>query len=370
VIWTCTAQFFGITGPPLPSPSTLCVEQEEYCHDTAVANFWAADVDADSFVSGMPVTLDFGFVNVRRYFYGYVNHAERVNNVLSTTQGLTNRNSVNVYCVGASWPMKQVGTRGWFNRTASQVVTEIAQAFGFDIDVVPDQTVWPSLQMAGQTYWQFCVHLAKMIGYTFYCNGVQLVFRPRKINPRALTGTVAAYDYRADPAGMPVFTPVLGATSPGGGRLANRQATGIDPRTTTVIYSQVPGSPAPSIMGLSAENPVFNKINHFAARNQQELNAQNAGEGAVNQLYVTAEAHAAGNPAIAQGSVVQIVNANGSQNGLWYVTKACHSLEVQQYAVDMCLGRDSLGTAPAVRIVPQITNPAQPMLIQMQWQAA
>ena len=353
-------QFFGAR-PTTVGPSYISIVQEEFAHDTAVMQFWADDANAAAYQSGTPIAVTFGRTSAKRIFYGYVNHVSRTNNSTTQAKGLTGRNSTTITCVGASYWMKQPGTVAWYNQTASQIVVQIAARYNLDANIVPHTTVWPVLQMAGCTYWQFCVELAYRIGYTFYCNGTQLVFKPRQTNPNTIPSVVGFYDYRADPAGFPIFTPTLGATSPGGGQLENRQLAGINPRTNTVTYSQVSGSSDTPILGLSQETPRFNKTEHFTSNNQAENLSRLTGAGNHNQLYLTASATLPGNPMLCQGSLINVANANGSQNGLWYIKKACHTMDLQTYTLELELGRDSLGPTSyingvtATKTVPPVT---------------
>jgi phage protein D len=365
--YSADVAFYGDSAPNF-SPNTVRVMQAEFAHDVAVMEFWGADVTAGAFVSGTPMILTFGRPTTRRTFVGYVNHPARTNNALTSTS-LTQRNAAIVYCVGASWYMKQSGTQSWHTQTGSQIVQSVATGFGLAADIVPDTTVWATVQMAGMTYWQLCVMLAKRIGYTFYCNGVQLVFKPRQTNPNSLTGPVALYDYRADPANFPIFTPVLGKTSPSGGELAIRQQGGIDPRTGNVVFSQVSGSPAPSLLGGAAESPVFTRVQHEVVSTQQEAVNKTEGAGLENQMYLAATAKASGNPLVAQGSLIFVQNANGSENGLWYVKQAEHLMNTSTYAMDLSLGRDSLGSTNTIGGVPQNSSPVVPTLINNCWVA-
>lgn len=337
---------------PLPGPNTLEITQQEFMHDTAVLEFWGGDVNSDSLVSGTPMLLTFGTSSFQRVFYGYVNDASRMNNSLGG-MSLVQRNAVCVTCVGASWPMKQVGNQVFTSMATWQIIQAVADMFGLDTDIVPDTTVWPSRQMAGMTYWQFCVSLAQLIGYTFYCNGIQLVFKPRQTNPANLSSLAAIYDYQNNPAGLPVFNPTVGATNPTGGQLANRQLAGINPRTLQTVYAQVSGSPAPTSLGSAPVTPPFNKTEHFSVQSQQEAQAKVNGAGALNQLFITASATGVGNPQVSQGSLIFVQNANGSQNGLWFVTKAVHTQNTQTYAMNLNVGRDSMGATLSVSVTPQ-----------------
>lgn len=367
--FSASASFYGSLNSPALGPTTLSITQQEFAHDVAVMSFWGADIDSPALTSGLPMLLSWGRPSAKRVFYGYVNHAERVNNAFPGVS-YADRNSVIVTCVGASWFMKQTDTRVWYNYTASQVIAEIAALFRLDTNIVPDSTVWPSLQMAGKNYFQFCVMLAERIGYTFYCSGCQLVFKPRQTSPNNLGALAAVYDYRADPSGMPLFTPTLGATSPGGGQLANRKLAGINPRTNQVVYVEVAGSPSPTTLGAQANNPVFDKTEHFTVNSQAEANSRASGAGALNQLYITASALVGGNALVSQGSLIYVQNANGSENGLWWVCKVVHRLNKLTYEMDLTLGRDSLGATASMTVTLQIKTPPSASLIGAIWVAA
>lgn len=366
--FSTSVQFAGVQTPPL-NLQTMKVMQEEFCHDMVTMQFWADDADSDSYASGMPMILTFGRPDTKRTFYGYVSHVSRTNNALSTVTTPTDRNSTCVVCVGASFPMKQTDTKSYFSQTASQVVQSIADQFGLAANIVPDSMVWPVLSMAGRSYWQFCVALAKRIGYTFYCSGIQLVFKPRQTNPASLNGLVATYDYRNNPGGLPVFTPILGATSPAGGQLLNRQYGTIDPRTNQIIYSQVTGSPQPTVLGSSVNIPLFNETQHFTANSQSEANAKLSGVGTLNQLHITATATAGGNPLVSQGSLIFVQNANGGQDGLWFVQKAAQSIDRSTYTMDLNLGRDSIGATTSIGIAPLLQSLPVAVLTNGTWVA-
>jgi len=224
--------------------------------------------------------------------------------------------------------------------------------------------------MLGMSYWQFCVELAKEIGYTFYCSGTELVFKPRQTDPLNIIGLVATYDYRANPAQLPIFNPTLGVANPMGGQLADRQVGGVNPRTVQPIYAQQSGSASPTTLGSTVEAPLFNKSSHCIVSNQSEANSRIAGEGSLNQLYITANAMAAGNPLISQGSLLFVANANGAQNGLWFVERARHCQTKKTYTTDFCVGRDSLGAVTSIQGVPQIDSLPVSILSNMVWMSS
>jgi hypothetical protein len=90
----------------------------------------------------------------------------------------------------------------------------------------------------------------------------------------------------------------------------------------------------------------------------------------LNQLYASAKATLIGNPFIAQGSIVFIKNVNGSQNGLWFVQRAEHTLDRNTYSIDADLGRDSTGAAPTIAFTISTANLPKASLSNGLWVAS
>jgi hypothetical protein len=350
------------------TPDTFCLTQQEYAHDIVQMEFWGGDVDSDSLVSGMPVYISWGRAPQLREFYGYVNHASRTNNALAKDN--LGRNSTSVTVVGASWPMKETATTAHLSMTSTQIIEQIAKQFGLSAKVVPHPIVWQTKQQAGMSYWQFCVELCKEIGYTFFCNGIQLTALPRQTDPRQLSNLAAVYDYRTDPASLPIFNPVLGANSPGGGQLRNRQLASINPRTGQVIYMAISGSNTSTYLGYGQEAPPFSVTETQTVDDLTHLIAKLQGSAQLNQMYITATAHGVGDARVCQGHLISVQNANGSQNGLWYLNKVEHLMTARNYTMNFECGRDSLGGVP-ISVAPVIALPPKATLTSTQsWVAA
>lgn len=354
---------------PLPNPAVLEICQEEYAHETAKMLFWGGDVDVSGLYSGTPVVIDYANADTGRTFYGYVNHTER-NSTGFASVSLMERNSLTIYCVGASYFMKQPDTKSWFQTTLAPVVQQIAGLFGLSTSLQQDTTVWPSLQMAGQSYFEFLCKWAKRIGYAFYPSGPQLVFKPRQVNPRAIGAVAASYDYRNDVARMPIFRPVIGSTTPGTGRMRTRQVSGIDPRTGKLFTSTITGSGATSRLGTNVDSSVFTEINHEIFGSQAEATARVKGDALYNQMYLRADALAAGDPNVSAGSLIYVQNANGAQNGLWYVNKVRHCLDQNKYEMHLDLGRESRGPTKAIGTVKPFASQPKAKLVNKTWRAA
>ena len=359
--FTAEVMFTGF-GPQtkLPTPNTFCLTEQEYNHDMLKMEFWGGDVNSTSLTSGTPIQVNFGRPPQLRSFYGYVNHASRTTN--SMAGDAVARNATCVYAVGASWPMKQVSSAVYQNMTTTQIIQQIAAMFNLDALVVPSSTVWTSKQQGGLSYWQFCVQLAQEIGYTFFCDGIQLVAVPRQTNPNSLTNLAAVYNYRTSPSSLPIFNPTLGSNSPAGGQLRNRQIAGIDVNTNQPFVLSTSGSNTSSILGLVQETPPFNDIEQFVAHDQSQAMIKLQGVSQLNQLYLTAVAVGPGDSSIMPSSLIFVQNSNGSQNGLWFTTGVEHNMNALTYAMTMQLGRDSLGETATVNVNPSTSFPPAAVL--------
>ena len=344
-----------------PTPSSFCLSEQEYNHDFLRMEYWGGNVNSDSLASGTPIQVNFGRPPTMRSFYGYVNHAGRRSNAMASSA--LQRNTTCVYAVGASWPLKEVSSAVYQNMTSTQIIQQIAAQFGLASMVVPSTQTWSVKQQGGQTYWQFCVQLAQEIGYTFFCDGIQLVAIPRQTNPTQLSSLIAIYDYTKNPSSLPIFNPTLGANNPTGGQLRNRQIAGVDTRTNQPFFLTTTGSGTPSMLGVVQDTPPFNDIEQFSSADQSQAMTKLQGISQLNQMYITAEATGPGNPFITPGRMIFVQNANGSQNGLWFISGVDHTLSSQTYVMDMRLGRDSIGQTASVSINPSITFPPTAKLL-------
>jgi hypothetical protein len=268
--------------------------------------------------------------------------------------------------------MKECSTTSYQAQTNTQVIQAIANQFGLGSYIVPSPVITsPAKQQAGMTYWEFCCQLAKEIGYTFYCDGIQLVAKPRNTNPSNLSSLAAIYDYSNNPAGLPVFNPVLGTNSPGGGTLRNRILAGVDSATASPYVLNLSGAGTSSVLGVLEETPPFTDTVQLVSRNVGEAQSKLSGMGQLNQLYISAIAVGPGSPQLAPGQLVFVRNANGSQNGLWFVCGVDHQLSVKNYIMTLYLGRDSIGQTANLRIMPQVSLPQeQSALVNSVWKAA
>lgn len=354
----------------LGTPTVFCLNQREFSHEVLDMQYWGGDVQSFTLATGQPVWVSWGRPPAMRIFYGYINHAGRVNNQLS--QDRDGRNSINVHCVGASWVLKDRASSVYSSLTNTQIVSAIVSQYNLGQYVVPSTgNTGSSKQQGGLSYWEWMVQLMQEIGYTLYPDGIQIVAKPRQTNPRNLSNLAATYDYSANPAGLPIFNPVLGSNSPAGGQLRNRVNAGIDVQTLQPYVTTISGSNTSSVLGTQQEPPPFTEIEQMTTQNISQSVSKLQGVAQANQMYLTATAVGPGNSNIAPGQVIYVQNANGSQNGLWWVCGVEHHMIEQTYTMTMNLGRDSVGTTQLIQVMPQTSFPEETAnLVQGQWQAA
>jgi hypothetical protein len=67
--------------------------------------------------------------------------------------------------------------------------------------------------------------------------------------------------------------------------------------------------------------------------------------------------------------MIFVQNANGSQNGLWFVEQADHHITPQTYQMKLKLGRDSIGATTSLSVVPNYALPSKSVLVSGWWKA-
>ena len=146
---------------------------------------------------------------------------------------------------------------------------------------------------------------------------------------------------------------------------------GVDASTLQPYVLSLAGSGTSNVLGVKQETPPFTDTVQLVSRSVGEAQGKLSGMGQANQLYITAMTVGPGDPGIAPGQLVFVKNANGSQNGLWFVTGVDHRLSAHNYIMTMTLGRDSIGQTASFNIVPQTSLPQETAFLASNvWKAA
>lgn len=124
----------------------------------------------DSVMTGLPIKATWSQGFAVKDWYGYVTEISKV----VTSQKQT---TMEMHCVGASWPLKDRDNLVFTNTTIPDAVEKIAKKFQLAYVGDPHPWVFPQLSMAGHSYWGWLQEQADRIGYGAYVDGSTLYFR-------------------------------------------------------------------------------------------------------------------------------------------------------------------------------------------------
>lgn len=157
-------------------------------HDTAVIRLQSRTMNwFEALSTGTPVQLTYwNQLNNDKvgFFYGYVTHVRLTNNEE------TNAYEREIVCVAASRDLRQTARATYRNKSAPEIVYEIAKKFNFKVVAKQHPLRRPTVTQNGETYWEFLIKLAKRTGYVLRVEGTTIFFMPLK-------DMVAAYASRS-----------------------------------------------------------------------------------------------------------------------------------------------------------------------------
>jgi phosphomannomutase len=89
-----------------------------------------------------------------------------------------------VVCVGASYPLNERATRTFSNLTIPDIAAIIAREHSLHLIADSHPTVFPSLTIAGHSYWEWLQEQAKRIGFVILVDGTKVSVRPSGTEPK------------------------------------------------------------------------------------------------------------------------------------------------------------------------------------------
>jgi hypothetical protein len=281
-------------------------------------------------------------------FYGYVYH------VVNTTQATLVRNVI-VTCVGASFVLKEGGSKNWLNKTASEIVTDIAKTFKLKPVVTQHPVRFSHQSLVGHTYWEKIQELAQRIGYVAQVIGVELHFHPMDImiDKNALSipvlshhDSIIGFDGAYEAHTLDMFKPKIGDhVEVGGHNRKNKTVTGIN-HVTGKVFS---ATSSPNQVGVNlrytTKDALFSEIipTHItdtatAAKATADAHAQLA------RWSIPAIGAGQGDPRIVPYATVEINGTGDTTDGFWIIKKVEHTAFFDgRYNVEFSCVTDGIG---------------------------
>lgn len=278
--------------------------------------------------TGVPVQFKWKNDKVSETFVGYTVDVSHL-----TAQQL-NRDT-KITCVGASYPLKERVSKIWTNKTASEIVTDIAKDHGLKPFVTPSPIRFTQQSLVGHSYWEKLNELAKRIGYGVQVIGSELHFHPiDKMIDQFMTTipTLSFLDALQSPKSnilsptLMSFEPTLGdhIESLDHSRSVNTVG-GVDPVTGKTYSFKTSSNAIGKNLRKNTKDPLFSSVetrtvvgSGSMAKYLSESRAQ------MGRLSIPAKGHAQGDPRIAPWKTVEVKNTGDVTDGFWVVKKATH----------------------------------------------
>jgi phage protein D len=286
--------------------------------------------------------------NIVGEFFGYI-----IDYTPITQQTL--RRPITIRAIGASLPLKEGGNKIWKNKTAPDIVKEIAKKFKLKPVVTPHPMIFSQQSMVNHTYWEKVQELARRIGYVAQVNGTELHFHPiDKMIDKFIT-TIPVLSF-FDPYGniwgefnsqtLDMFKPKVGdyidKTS---NSKKNKVVSGVDP-VTGKFYSS---SKSPTNVGKNLKssnaNPLFlEALPSAITGNAKMADTLSKAHAQLSRFSITAEAASQGDPRIAPYRTVEINGTGSTTDGNWIVQKTRHQCYYDgRYEVEFTCMTDGIG---------------------------
>jgi hypothetical protein len=268
-------------------------------------------------------------------FYGYVNHAERID-----SGGVKEANTYRVFCVGPSKPMNNANPGRWAGVTESFIARSIAQRYAMRSVLTKGTTLVDWVQSSNETDFKMLNRLAQQAGAFFWVSGSTLNF----VDPSDRIITAASQSVQTFTRTYPVLKNpndtlremrlIRGADAPGIGSPTVASAFGLDPSTGALIKAT--GLRSYGNAGLST--PGTSSIYSGSVQSAAEATAvTSSGIFASTWSQMDVDVWVRNTP-VYVGDVVNLAGTGvaTSEQGLWFTS---NTLEVLEYR-DASFGYD------------------------------
>jgi hypothetical protein len=335
----------SFAGAPAVGVTEATFRHAEFEHEQALLVLEGrAATRAQALMSGSPMLITWGSsARPLRALAGYVSHIKPGFGLASGNKGPDKK--LGVYCVGASYLLKQGGYYTGRNVTAPVPVRLAAEQFRMETTFIDQHSqIWPVLAQAGRSHWQFLVECAKRMGWTLYVHGTTLYCHERTA---ALRLSQTAPVFSGTTGSLHDFHNSVGATSPEGGAARDRHAYGVNPRTGVLLRHTNKANTSKPVFGTTPIKPLFGQgQTALVVDTLAEAHDRLKGEELGNRLTVEASMTGTGDQSVRVGRALGITGLSVNDNGYWYVKEYTQTIRTSLerapvFTIEATLGRDS-----------------------------
>lgn len=326
---------FNVMFPDYPSleimPYKLEIIQFMGNHDIVKLHFAdTVPLLLEGIATGAPVIVKWANDKVSGTFFGYKADGAFKSSIVRKRRTV-------LTCIGASYPLKENANKIWRNKTAPEIVTEIANFFNLKPVVTPHPIRWGQQSMVGQSYWEKVRELADRVGYAVQMQGSELHFHPiDKMIDRFLTSmpvmalldSGAGFDTTYEGRTLEYFEPTIGDYNETvKHKRTEKTIKGVDPLTGKIYGSKA----SPNIVGKKIKNktkdPLFSQFETSTVTGSKAMaeSISNA-KADMSRFSITAIGYGQGDPRVSPWRTIDIRQSEDSASGLWVVKSATHTL--------------------------------------------
>lgn len=346
---------FKTAFPTLPTldvqPRRVDLYQKQYTHDILVMEFSSVSpLYFENMQTGVPIEFTWTQDTLTMYWVGYVSSVSKV-------EAPQRQNSMEVMCIGGTFPLKQRATEVFKNSTIPDAVRAIATANGFNFIGDTHGQVFEQLTMAGNSYWAWINEQAKRIGFGVLVDGMNLIFRRLdrlvdlgfSYSPILSMGNQGpSFNAQFLDRTLDYFKVLKGENiEDSNNNRTVKNVGGVDPITGAAFTA----SESPDTVGVSVRNDTSNVLfNEFLGSSviTNEADAKYVAEGAAQlaRFNIPAKVQCQGDPRIRPFATVFISGTGDLTDGFWVVREAHHMFhKIGDYQMEATIATDGVGAA-------------------------
>jgi len=325
--------------------NSVKILMSEGMHDTAIVTLRGESMNVPELQPGTPVQIQYGWSALDLdWFYGYVDHIETQYQWAQPDPNHFN----DVVCLGVSYALKDPYLGSWSNVAASSIVAQIAKQYFLSSVIEANDYLWPSLGATGCTIWQFLCQLADKVGYTLSCNQSLLRFVSSDTSTEQHWPSMPVFRTRNSAAGIVAqtisnFQALQGDAMPTQVK-AIRQVNGLDLNTGQIIGAVNDGTDSEPLGSTTVYPLFYQQVSDTVVPSSGAALATLAGMSEANRWTYQATATLSGYTGVKQGMPIGIDGVDAANDGTWWVREVCHRIDSSNYAMDVLLGRDAIGS--------------------------
>jgi len=328
---------YTVTFPNLPSfkdePSSITLHQHMGKHDVLTMYYGQyTPTIVDSIKTGAPVKIVFTNNKVKETFVGYAT------GISYPVKQAINK-GVTITCVGSSYVLKDRPAKIWTDKTAPQIITDIATLHKLKPVVTPHPYKFSQQSLAGHSYWEKTQELATRIGYACQVKGTELHFHPvdkmidtfmTSVPILSFQDTYMGYNANAYDHTLDYFEPILDDFFENATNIrTTKHISGVDPVSGKVYKTKSSPKTVGKNIRATTKDPLFSSIETHSVSDSQSFSQTTSDAKAhLSRLSIPAKGMAQGDPRIAPWRTIEIKGTSDTTDGYWVVESAIHTFSV------------------------------------------